>query len=337
MTQSCSPTVSGQVLIALVSAFEAFGATRASLLRQLQLEEAVLQSAKTRVSLAQLDAFFERAVAALSDPALGLHWAERLQIGAFAPVSHLLASTGTLRKGLKLIEHFAPLFCDAPAYEFLEHRDELTFQLADWRSGSAVGERVRTEMLLGGLLKMIRGSFSPLATPRHATVRYSAPPHHAEYERLLGCPVTFAQPRTTLVFEQELLDRPSPHSDKETHTALRAVAEQRLARINQEVSYTVRLRLFLGARLPQRVSMHAAAVEFGVSERSLRRHLDEEGSSYREIENSVMEQSAKHFLIERRMTIKETANAMGFTDVAAFHRAFKAWTGLTPSEYRARA
>jgi AraC-like DNA-binding protein len=71
-----------------------------------------------------------------------------------------------------------------------------------------------------------------------------------------------------------------------------------------------------------------------MSERSLRRHLATDGTSYREVVRLALEASAGRMLRDPAHSIKETAVALGFADAAAFHRAFKRWTGMTPGEFR---
>jgi AraC-like DNA-binding protein len=85
------------------------------------------------------------------------------------------------------------------------------------------------------------------------------------------------------------------------------------------------------SRIPD---MATAARDLGVSERSLRRRLASENTSYRELVRATLEASAGHMLRDPARSIKETAAALGFVDARTFHRAFKRWTGMTPMEYR---
>ena len=97
------------------------------------------------------------------------------------------------------------------------------------------------------------------------------------------------------------------------------------------------LRYYLGALPPSRIpGMANAARRLGMSERSLRRRLAAEGTSYREVVRVALEAKAGRLLRDPARSIKETAAALGFADTAAFHRAFKRWTGVTPLEYRRR-
>ena len=80
--------------------------------------------------------------------------------------------------------------------------------------------------------------------------------------------------------------------------------------------------------------MNAAARALGLSVRSLRRRLAEEGRAYHDIASDALAAVAKQFLEDGQHTIQETAYEMGFSAPSTFHRAFKRWTGTTPTAYR---
>ena len=85
---------------------------------------------------------------------------------------------------------------------------------------------------------------------------------------------------------------------------------------------------------PQRADMSTVARALGMSVRSLRRRLAEEGKSYNDLANEALAAVAKQLLRDKRRTIQETAYDLGFSDTSTFHRAFKRWTGMTPSTFR---
>ena len=88
---------------------------------------------------------------------------------------------------------------------------------------------------------------------------------------------------------------------------------------------------------PHKTDMQSVARALDLSVRSLRRRLDEEGRSYGEVLNEALAIVAKDLLRDPRRTVPEIAYAMGFSDASAFYRAFKRWTGTTPTEHREAA
>src|SRR5262249_48691500 len=111
--------------------------------------------------------------------------------------------------------------------------------------------------------------------------------------------------------------------------------ERRTMRLTHGVPYALRVREFLVQQgSPRRIDMETVARALGLSVRSLRRRLASEGKPYSAVENDALAIVAKHLLRDKQRTIHETAYEMGFSDTTTFHRAFKRWTGTTPSAYR---
>ena len=77
--------------------------------------------------------------------------------------------------------------------------------------------------------------------------------------------------------------------------------------------------------------------ELGLSVRSLRRRLLEEGTSYRELTQTLQYESACSMLRNPELTLQAIAHALGFADCSTFHRAFMRWSGSTPGAYREAA
>jgi AraC-like DNA-binding protein len=277
---------------------------------------------------------FELALDLTGDPALGLHLAERLTGQAFVPTGHLVAHSPSLRKGFESLRQFQRLIGDDPYFELREHGDEVTVRCLRLSGQSPRLRRFSCEMIVTSFFRLIR-YFAVHARPERVAFEYPAPPYRQEYSRVFEQAERFEQPFTGIVFDRALLDVPSPHRDEDVHEALRELAERRTIRLGQGVPYALRVREFLvQQRSPRRTDMETVARSLGLSVRSLRRRLAAEGKSYSAVEHDALAIVAKRLLRDERRTIQETAYEMDFADTTTFHRAFKRWTGTTPSAYR---
>lgn len=319
--------ISMPVVRRLVELVEGAGVARTDILEAAQIPEEALSETDTAIPMHLVARICELPTDSGAEPALGLRWIERLTVHAFGPVSHTLMHSASLRQTFELLEQYGPLFFDKRIFVLDEVDDEAILRLVDWDVPSPRALRFMTEMSLAGFAAML-GKYG--AAIEQACFSHPAPEHRREYERVFGPRVRFDQPFNGLVFDRATLDRRNPHSDHEVRDALTGVLERRLLRATEDAPYALRVRELLSQISPRSVSIGTAARQLGVSERSLRRRLAAEGTSFREIRHEVRAYQARRMLRERRMSIQETAHAMGFSDASAFHRAFKRWTGSTP-------
>jgi AraC-like DNA-binding protein len=125
------------------------------------------------------------------------------------------------------------------------------------------------------------------------------------------------------------------NADEPFAAALRSQAEKELARLARDATYAERLREHvLDPKTTNRRDMAFAARRLGLSARSLRRKLQLEGMSYSDVVDDALATLAKRLLADEQRTIEQTAYELGFSAPSAFHKAFKRWTGVTPSDFR---
>ncbi len=327
-------TVSVHVVRGLLELVEQAGFPRAEFLREAGMDLDVLDVPVTRVSRAVMARLLSRAMERLDDPALGLHWAEATTERMFVPLSHLIAHSATLRHGLELNAQFFPLLSDHPAYEVFELSDQVVLRCQALEDDPPDIRRLAGEMMVAGFFRLVR-TFDPSGPPGEASFEHAAPGHRSEYERIFEGRVRFEQPFTGLVFDRASLDAVSPQKDDDIREALEALAERRLLQLAERTPYALRVREHLvreGWR--DRADMKSVARSLELSVRSLRRRLADEGKTFDDVANDAFATVARRLLDDPRRTIQETAFEMGFSDASTFHRAFKRWTGTTPSAYR---
>lgn len=330
-------TISVRVLLELVQAVEHAGVPRAELLRRASVPASLLEAPDARVSRAELYTLCEHALDVTRDLAFGLHWAHRLSDRAFVPITQLVAHAKTLRQGLELLAQYSKILADQTDYQVFERDGSIALVMLPLRGESERLQRMSAELVIGGFWRLGR-SFAETGEIGVASFAFAPPPYVDEYIRFFDGAVRFEAPFTGIVFDRALLETPSRTQDEDVRQALEAVAERRLLKITQRVPFAMRARDFLVREgWPHKTDMQSVARALDLSVRSLRRRLDEEGRSYGEVLNEALAIVAKDLLRDRRRTVPEIAYAMGFSDASAFYRAFKRWTGTTPTEHREAA
>jgi AraC-like DNA-binding protein len=136
----------------------------------------------------------------------------------------------------------------------------------------------------------------------------------------------------------EVLRKPLPHAN----TILARVNEEALSRyladLNHGDNVSARLKRLLQERLPSGdPSQDELAALLHMTTRSLQRRLAELGTTYRELINQTRHELSLEYLAQRQHSISDIAYLLGFAEVSAFTRAFKRWTGQSPTAWREQA
>ncbi len=326
--------VSIHVVRGLVHAVEEAGVPRLKLLRAAGIDPEQLDFVGARMPRWAVYRMCELAIELSGDPAFGLHWGERLDASAFPPISHLIAHAASLRQAFESLSHFRPLLSEQLGYELFEADQKVTVRCLSLPGESLATQRFVAEMIVTGLLRLVR-FFTPRARLERVSFAYAAPSYRVEYTRVFERTERFEQPFTGIVFDGALMNAAPPHVDEDLREALRAVVERRVLSLTETASYARRVLSFLVQQSsPHHCDMQVVSRALGLSARSLRRRLAAEGKSFSAILSEACAIVAKRLLLDRQHTIQEAAYAIGFSDTTAFHRAFKRWTGMTPSAFR---
>jgi AraC-like DNA-binding protein len=326
--------VSSVLIRALVDVVQQRGFASEALLGQ-AADELYSDPLDRRVPLATYQALVARAIDLTAEPALGLYCGREATQASFGLMGALVSYTHSLRHAIQLVSQFHALVVDDMRLQLSEHAGIARLSCSIPRTCS-VTDRSMTELIVSGLARMLQ-SFGCARVDIHAVCfEYTRPAHHRAYSVTFCGAERFAQAYTGIEFSKHVLDRLHLHRQPELEALLRAQAERSLERLARPLNCVERLRVLL-ARHGQALSMARAARELGLSVRSLRRRLQDEGSSFRMETQSALQESACSMLRNPDFTLQAIAHMLRFADAAAFHKAFKRWTRLTPAEYRSRA
>jgi AraC-like DNA-binding protein len=200
---------------------------------------------------------------------------------------------------------------------------------------SARSYRFHMDFTMAGMLRLIRFFVSSLAPVNAVYFEHRPPLNRREYTRMFGGNESFGHDVTAIEFPRIWLERRALHRSDRLFTMLLGEARRHLDSLENGASYGVRVERYLHSFPPSRVpSMEVAARDLGTSVRSLRRHLAAEGTSYRAFVKGALERAAVEMLRNPQRSVEEIALSAGYAEAPAFNRAFKRWTGLTPSEFR---
>lgn len=147
-------------------------------------------------------------------------------------------------------------------------------------------------------------------------------------------PVTFGHSRFRIYFDKELLHQPMKQADPQTVRLLLEMSERQLEEADAEMSFVGAVKSILISQIASPPKLDDAAKLLGVSSRGLRRKLEEAGTTYHSILDSVRLKMAIKLIKETDAPISSIAYELGFSNASDFGRAFKKWSGQSPAAIR---
>jgi AraC-like DNA-binding protein len=320
----------------VVDACAVLGVDTSAVLAAAGIDAAVVADPEGRVSLDQMRVFWSEAVSRSGDPAIGLHAAQHLSHGHNGLIDYLFGYASTVGEGIGLMMRYLPLVNNwiVPAIEVDDDDATLSLDVV-WR------EIPRTTAEYVFAMLVVRGRAVWRVDWAPALIRFEfpapRPPERlGEHARVLGCGIEFGADATQMIVAREVWDTEVKTADPGLVALLQAQADEMLQRLPAASGFVDDVRQVVRVRLAEpghRIEQVAA--QLGMSPRTLQRRLAEGGTSYAAVVDQVRLEAAKQALADSTNSLAEIAFLIGFEEQSSFSRAFKRWTGLSPSEHRA--
>jgi AraC-like DNA-binding protein len=298
----------------------------------LGIERTALSDPDTRLDYRSLERLWQSAIDTTGDPSLPLRAAQRVQAGDFGVLTYIAAASRDSRSAFQTLRELLPLMSTL-ADIGLDDTNERPIVRVHWKPAFEISIPTR-EYAVGTIVRASRALGPHSWGPEEACFAYPPPDHADAYERILEVPVHFDASHDAVVFSASMLSDPNPTSDPALVLALERHARELLAKLPLGDDLPSRVRHEIASLLPSGgASAEAVAETLRMSARSLRRRLEAENTSYKQILDEVRCELARRYLAQKQRGMEEVAFALGFSDGSAFHKAFRRWTGESPKDF----
>jgi AraC-like DNA-binding protein len=329
-------TVRAAYAAALIKEAVARGARAGVLTQRAGIDPAELTDADNRVSFGKYVALMRAGQALCRDPALALHFGESLDVAESSIGFVVGGFAETMEEGFALLNRYARLTVevDADGDRFVPLRDASGVWIIDTRLGANEFPEL-TESTFARMACLGRRSLGDDFV-RAVHVTHEKPRHAPEYTRVFRAPVVFGSERNALLTTDWTTWKP-PRPSRLVVASLAATADALLERLETFRSTRGRVESLLKPLLHTgEASIASVARGLGLSRQTLFRRLRAEGTTFERVLDELRRDVALRCLGEAGASVKRTAYLVGFSEPAAFSRAFKRWTGSSPVEYTAR-
>ncbi|MDG2003378.1 MAG: AraC family transcriptional regulator ligand-binding domain-containing protein [Novosphingobium sp.] len=321
-------------LAGLAGVARKFGRDARGIVERHGMDPHVLSDPESLIAPHQLADTLEFCSTLFEDPLFGLHIASLQDPEVFGCVTALCRSAPTFRLGVRCLIDYLPVV-HAPDCEVVLIEGRETAELT-WMVNADIGvndqANYQAAMLNVKLLQALGGpNFKPYWVSLSADTRPSDMP---ELEKLLGCKVINRNSRNSVAFPVHVLDQQVPTANRLLYHLLGSYLER--VKAAHSTSIIDRVQSFIrGSLAAGSCTIERCAEKIGMSVRTLQSRLAGEEARFSELVEQERETLASALLAQRRLTLDEIAERLGYGEQTSFGRAFKRWTGMTPLQFRA--
>ncbi|MCG8589620.1 MAG: AraC family transcriptional regulator [Proteobacteria bacterium] len=285
-----------------------------------------------RISIQQAITNVHEAIEISGDPNIGLRAATELTKGDFDLLEYTAVSSATPRAAIPVLRRYFRLISEASDLDLIEIDGQALIRMTH-----AVGlPRAIIDFQSAVYNLAVERWMRPNRLHKEAWFAHSEPPDTRVYREVFGeLPLRFRAPFDGFLLDRDCLDRPLATADPKLHKLLCEFAEQRVAEFAAAKPFSHQVAELIAQELAGgRPSADSIASRLKMTRRTLSRRLDQEGPSFQCLVDTTLFALARFHIALGERSIGEIASMLGFSEPAAFYRAFKRWSGRTPSAYR---
>ncbi len=283
-----------------------------------------------RLVMSILEAWVEHS----GDRTVGLRAGASVEPGDLDPIEPAARSCSTFREALACVARYMHLVHEGADVSLVDSGDHVLWR---YRITDGVPQpRAANDFVIASAASFSLRCTSVDRMPLEVHFMHDAPEDLGDYSAFSRSVVRFGMPHNGFLLDRALLDRPTRGGNVRMHEAF-----DRYARELSE-------RAALGARSRARdailahlscgdMCMETVAAGLGMSVPTLRRRLEDEGTTFTDLVDDVRRELAEQYLRDPDRSISEIAGLLGFAHAPAFHKAFRRWKGITPTAHRARS
>lgn len=327
-------TVLASSALSIWRALESYGIDPAGMFRRAGLDPDKLYDANARYRDAHVYRLWQLAVKATKDPCLGLKVASHWHPSAAHALGYAWLASATLKDALERTVRYFRMMSDKERLRLEESDEEFRLVIenpvADYPTASE-----DLDASFAALVHLCRACLGDSFKPARITMRRPKPLDPAPFEEYFRAPVQYAGNEDSICFHEADVVAALPTANAEIASASEKIVQNYLARFDRS-SVAMQVRARLTEQLPSgHVTQDSVAKALHLSLRSLQRRLKNEGTSYKELLDETRRELASHYMAESHLSINEITYLLGFSEPSNFSRAFRRWTGKSPSVYRA--
>ena len=276
--------------------------------------------------------FLETASKLTGDPSLVIRLGQQIGIDSYGTFGFALMSCANLREAIELLLRYGKVFFQSN-WAVHDHDGGLLLRFNLTR-GTPVQQRLAAELYFSQLSAIGSSLYRGRLEGAEVHFSFPRPSHAASYHSALKAAVTFSCEHNQLFLPTQVLDTPVRTANQSEYVVFHQQCQEMLHSLSSVEKTTAAVRHLLIQSAGGFLDVSQVAERLHVSERTLRRRLTAEFTSFRATVDEIRDLLAREYLAKTDLTVADIAHLLDYSETVNFRRAFVRWNGVTPSQYR---
>ena len=302
------------------------------LLEKLGIDSKQLTDPNARFDVDKVNKFFWNIADLISDPNFALQAGNYWHPSQLGVLGYAWLTSSSLRTGFNRLIRFTDMLNNELRIELEESDDGVA--VSQWFVEKAKVPRFRIDSAMSVLMAMIRSNTDYDFQPESVTFTYAEPEDSSAYHHIFKCPIHFGMKHNAIIISAAEADKPRECSNTQLALLNDQLLIEYMAKLDKN-NIVERVKL---AVINELGSGHFSDITISeslhMSQRTLQRRLEDNGTTFKILVNEIRQELADKYLNDSSLSLTEISFMLGFSEMSAFSRAFKRWSGRSPSDYR---